>query len=461
MALIDKTVEIELKTNIKYYENLGYEIPKVKDNHYRWTVKRGTKIKIKTKDLTHGSTVKVNVKCDICRRKNKISWNAYQKNIKRNKGKYHCKLCADKTNLDNTNIIKEKLKNGKSFKQWCIDNNRQDILDLWDYDLNKLKPNEICYSSTKKYYFKCSRKLHSSELKSICNLTNKNKNHHLFCNACNSFAQWGIDNLDDDFLEKYWSDKNTLNPWEISHGTPNKKILIKCTEKDYHEDYLITPNDFINGSRCPYCFNHNGRKIHPKDSLGQYLIDNYGQEFLDKIWSNKNKKSPFNYAPMSNKEVWWKCPDKRHKEYRRSIDSSNRLEFRCPQCDYSKGEEKINNWLLNNNFIDITYEQNKLELYQNKNVYIRQKEFNGLLGTGGGNLSYDFYLPNYNLLIEFQGRQHEKYIPGFHRSKKDFEKQKEHDKRKKTYVKDHNIKLLEIWYWDFDDIEFILDKERR
>ena len=26
-----------------------------------------------------------------------------------------------------------------------------------------------------------------------------------------------------------------------------------------------------------------------------------------------------------------------------------------------------------------------------------------------------------NLLIEYQGEQHEKYIPGFHKSKKDFE----------------------------------------
>lgn len=33
---------------------------------------------------------------------------------------------------------------------------------------------------------------------------------------------------------------------------------------------------------------------------------------------------------------------------------------------------------------------------------------------------------------------------------------KYHDTIKRTYLKDHNIKLLEIWYWDFNNIEEIL-----
>lgn len=43
--------------------------------------------------------------------------------------------------------------------------------------------------------------------------------------------------------------------------------------------------------------------------------------------------------------------------------------------------------------------------------------------------------------------------------KKDFERQLEHDKRKREYAKQHNIKLLEIWYYDIDNIENILVKE--
>lgn len=42
-----------------------------------------------------------------------------------------------------------------SFYEWCIQNNRNDLLDRWDYDLNNVIPSEILHSSNKSYYFKC------------------------------------------------------------------------------------------------------------------------------------------------------------------------------------------------------------------------------------------------------------------------------------------------------------------
>ena len=108
----------------------------------------------------------------------------------------------------------------------------------------------------------------------------------------------------------------------------------------------------------------------------------------------------------------------------------------------SEGENIISNWLRYNG---IKYEY--------------EKTYEGLVGINGGSLSYDFYLYEYNLLIEYQGRQHDKYIEGLHSSHFEFERQQEHDKRKREYAKDNNIKLLEIWYYDFDNIEEILNKE--
>lgn len=78
-----------------------------------------------------------------------------------------------------------------------------------------------------------------------------------------------------------------------------------------------------------------------------------------------------------------------------------------------------------------------------------------MLGLGNGNLSYDFYLPDYNLLIECQGIQHESWRKNWI-TKEDFEKQLEHDRRKREYAKKNNINLLEIWYYDMDNIENIL-----
>jgi len=116
-----------------------------------------------------------------------------------------------------------------------------------------------------------------------------------------------------------------------------------------------------------------------------------------------------------------------------------------------KNAKKI---LIFKNFIEIN-QKDYIESIKNT-YFIPQKTFKGLLGKGGKLLSYDFYLPKYNLLIEYQGQYHDGTAGN--QTKKDFEKQVEHDRRKKEYAYEKEYNFLEIWYWDFDNIENILDK---
>ena len=109
-------------------------------------------------------------------------------------------------------------------------------------------------------------------------------------------------------------------------------------------------------------------------------------------------------------------------------------------CMKSYGEYYISTYLLSNS---INFE--------------KQKKFSDLLGVGGGNLSYDFYLPNHNMLIECQGEQHERPIEYFG-GEEQFAIQQEHDRRKREYAKDNGYKLLEISYKDYNNIENILTK---
>ena len=96
---------------------------------------------------------------------------------------------------------------------------------------------------------------------------------------------------------------------------------------------------------------------------------------------------------------------------------------------------------------------------QNHNItFESQKTFNDLLGIGNRKLSYDFYLPDYNMLIECQGKQHAQPIEYFG-GEKQFKIQQEHDKRKREYAEKNGYKLLEIWYYDYDKIEEILSRE--
>lgn len=377
MGLITKEVEVVLANkNIKHFEDLGYPIPRKKDKWGKLRIPRGTVITVKVKDLPDGSRSLVDIECDQCGKElNDISWYIYNKLVNKH-GYYYCHDCAMKL-YGYDNLSKIKLLNTISFEQWCINNNKQDVLDRWDYDLNNCKPSEISYGTVKKFYFKCPKGVHDSELKEIQHFTNRH----------------------------------------------NKNINSKALD-------------------CKQC-----------NSLGFIYPESL------KYWSDKNKKSPYEYAHGSDSFVWFKCPNGKHIDYYRTISNSILCNFRCPECEYSKGEERISNELNNKNYIK-THQDEYDKLFDkcHNKYYIPQKTFNGLVGLKNGLLSYDFYIPKLNLLIEFQGEQHEHYCKWFHNSKEDFERQLEHDRRKREYAEKHNIKLLEIWYYDFDRIEEILSE---
>lgn len=112
----------------------------------------------------------------------------------------------------------------------------------------------------------------------------------------------------------------------------------------------------------------------------------------------------------------------------------------CPHCSSSKLEETVGYYLELNNII-----------------FNRGMKYHDLIGVKNGMLSYDFYLPQYNLLIECQGEQHERPVKYFGGNKR-FVIQKIHDTRKRKYAHDHNINLLEIWYYENNKIDKILEQ---
>ena len=78
ILLLTKNVEILLNSrNIKRFESLGYLIPREKDDRGRNRVKTGTKILIRTSDLSLGSHCKVEVRCDYCGKVSILSYKDY------------------------------------------------------------------------------------------------------------------------------------------------------------------------------------------------------------------------------------------------------------------------------------------------------------------------------------------------------------------------------------------------
>lgn len=220
----------------KWYESKGYIFTKMRDF-----------FEINTIDLINGSNIKVKVKCDNCGKIYFTQWYYYNKQFLEYK-KTSCKVCAYKL-YGNDNRIKTKLKKGISFEQWCINNHKEDFLLRWDYQLNKCNPNEINYGTKNKYYFKCPYDMHKSELKEIENFTNHITD--MKCNACNSFGQYLINTYGENSIKSYWSDKNTINPFEISYCS-GQKIWIKCSICKNEKN--ISPAQFIMyGLACPKC----------------------------------------------------------------------------------------------------------------------------------------------------------------------------------------------------------------
>ena len=94
----------------------------------------------------------------------------------------------------------------------------------------------------------------------------------------------------------------------------------------------------------------------------------------------------------------------------------------------SKGEDKI------------------IRLLRASNIkFEREKTFADLRG---GKFRYDFYLPLYNILIEVDGEQHFKQVKVFQKTRSDFLKQQENDRRKNSYFLAKNIPLYRIPYWE-------------
>lgn len=332
---------------------------------------------------------------------------------------------------------KTKLLNSKSLYVWCIENNRQDVLDRWDYELNGCSPKEVCYGSGDKYYFKCLKHPeHKSELKKIDGITH-GKYGVMNCKQCNSIAQYILDNFPDKDLYEVWDkEKNgDLNPWNIQKGS-NTKIYIFCQEKDYHESYEVVGSNFTKGVRCPFCV---GRKVHRIDSLGQYIIDNYGEDFLWKVWSEKNNKSPFEIAPYSNKKYWWICLDNKHEDYKRRSGSAIELEFRCPECVYEKEHSII---------------EEKTKLYLEELEYRVFTEYDCSIvlknPKSGRSLPFDneIILENgKHLIIEVHGSQHYYKVSRTSSFLKEGQTPEEYLHQRKLYDRYKRIKCIQAGYY--------------
>lgn len=189
------------------------------------------------------------------------------------------------------------------------------------------------------------------------------------------------------------------------------KIMVRhnvCGHK-----YEVTPHEFLSGRRCPYCFG-NKRKT--------------TKEFSDEVYRDTNGEYKVCSEYINNKEKV-----KMKHTLCNSIYEVTPHDFisgnRCPKCRASKGEKLIESILKE---LNVNYEC--------------QKIFKGCTtGIKNSYLKFDFYIQDFNLIIEYDGIQHFKPIDWFG-GKSSFDAQKQRDDIKNRFAHDNNILIIRIPY---------------
>ena len=188
---------------------------------------------------------------------------------------------------------------------------------------------------------------------------------------------------------------------KVEYINNKTKICIICPE---HGEFWQRPYKHLYcGRGCPRC--GNTTKLTTKEFI----------EKAKKIHNNKYNYSKTNYI-TTEKKVCIICPE--HGEFWQTPHSHLNGEG-CPICKQRFLEKEIREFLINNN---ITFEY--------------QKKFKWL-----GRQSLDFYLPEYNIAIECQGKQHFEPVE-FFGGKEKFKYQIKMDLRKKELCETHNITII-------------------
>ena len=193
----------------------------------------------------------------------------------------------------------------------------------------------------------------------------------------------------------------------------NDRVDIICPK---HGNLVFHPilKLFLKGSNCPLCANEirikKNREKHTKE------------EFIEKAIKLNNNKLDYDYSLVNYINARTdvdikcnKCGNIFHQTPNDHLSGKG-----CPFCKFSKLENKVKS-LLN----------------ENKIGFISQKRFDW-----SGLYSFDFYLPQFDLAIECQGKQHYSTDTMF-----DYNKSIERDLNKNRLCLENNLSVVYV----FDD----------
>lgn len=202
--------------------------------------------------------------------------------------------------------------------------------------------------------------------------------------------------------DKYLYDK-------VVYKNQHTKVIIVCPK---HGEFLQQPNSHLWGRGCPKCAD---RKLTT-------------EKFVEKAKCIHGNKYDYSETKYINKRTKLKIKCTICNKYF-YIYPNNHIQGKqgCPcQKPRSTQENKIAKYLSENNI-----------------KFIRQKYFEGCKFKH--TLAFDFYLPDYNTCVEFQGQQHYDVVKGWG-GEEGLKIRQQRDQIKRDFCIKEAILLLEIRY---------------
>lgn len=223
---------------------------------------------------------------------------------------------------------------------------------------------------------------------------------------------------------KHFLDKYDKSKYQLVEFKDSMNVTVKCNRCGY----LRTTNaNNIYRFGCPKCgqeSTHNKQRL-SQDEFISRATNIHGSEF------DYSKVKYINY----HTPVTIICP--KHGEFYQS-PLKHLSGHKCPKCRRSTGEERISKFLQGGNLRFIPQ-------YRIEDTSFSQSH-----------LKVDFFLPEHNTIIEFNGAQHYRSIEYFG-GVEAFKKQLIRDDQLRNYCKNNEINLLEIPY-DENNVEEVIQE---
>ena len=205
---------------------------------------------------------------------------------------------------------------------------------------------------------------------------------------------------------------------KVVYKSKREKVIVTCS---VHGDYETTAEVLLKGNGCRLCTQ---RGTWNKKEESQFIKD-----------SIQKHGDTYEYSSVVYSGCFMKVTIfcKKHNSYFLQTPSTHLKGSGCPLCNTSKGELIVMNYLK-----------------ENLITFTTQKTFEGLVLRR--KLKFDFYLPQYNACIEFDGEQHFRSLSKHWGGDEGFIKRQLADRMKNDFCELYNIPLLRIKF-DNPDIE--------